>query len=299
MKISVIQMEPGLSKEKNIAQALQLIQAVVSEDSPRLVVLPETWSCLGGDPETRFNQSEKLPPPGDTSPPQAPGEAYGFLQRTAREHGIYLHGGSIGERHGDRLFNTTLVFSPEGHEIARYRKIHLFNADTEDGSGYRESVEYDAGDQIVTYLADGIRIGCAICYDLRFPELFLALRCAGAELIVLPSAFTLQTGRDHWEPLLRARAIDTQCWIAAAATSGRHTEVSETRATFGHSLLCDPWGNIVANTGDGSGWATGRMDRGLTARLRARMPLLAHRAPWEVPLDCPKITRPPLDDNGA
>jgi predicted amidohydrolase len=282
MKISVIQMEPGPRKEENIAQAAQLIQSAMAQDAPRLIALPETWSCLGGDPRIRFEQSEQIPAQDDAIHPfnssPAVGLAYAFLQNIARMHGIYVHGGSIGERHGERLFNTTLVFSPEGREIARYRKIHLFNADTVDGSGYRESAEYDAGDSIVTYLADDITVGCAICYDLRFPELFLALRRAGAELIVLPSAFTFQTGRDHWEPLLRARAIETQCWIAAAATSGSHIEGGEPRATFGHSLVCDPWGHIVAIAAEGPGWANARLHRDITARIRARMPTLGHHA---------------------
>jgi nitrilase len=282
MKISVIQMEPGPCKEENIAQAQRLIQSVIAQDAPRLIALPETWSCLGGDPRTRLQESEEIPAQGELQP--CPGSAYSFLQNVARENSTYVHGGSIGERVGDHLFNTTLVFSPEGREIARYRKIHLFNADTPDGSGYHESAEYGAGDAIVTYNADDLTVGCAICYDLRFPELFLALRRAGAELIVLPSAFTLQTGRDHWEPLLRARAIETQCWIAAAATSGVHTEAGELRGTFGHSLICDPWGYIVDSISDGFGWATAHIDRDLTARVRARMPVLAHRAPWEIPL---------------
>ncbi len=281
MKITMIQMEPGAGKEQNIAQAAHLIQSAVADHAPRLVVLPETWSCLGGSPQIRRDAGELIPAPGESS--ALPGSAYDFLQRSAQQHSIYLHGGSIGERTGSRLFNTTLVFSPEGHEISRYRKIHLFDADPADGSGYRESAEYAAGTSIVTYRADDITVGCAICYDLRFPEQFLALRRAGAELIVMPSAFTLHTGRDHWEPLLRARAIETQCWIAAAATLGGHTEADEPRSTFGHSLLCDPWGHIVASASDCVGWASGRLDRELTKRIRARMPILDHRAPWEKP----------------
>jgi hypothetical protein len=124
MKISVIQMEPGPCKEENIAQAHRLIQSVIAEDAPRLIALPETWSCLGGDPRTRLQQSEEIPARGELQPD--PGPAYSFLQTIARENSVFLHGGSIGERVGDRLFNTTLVFSPEGREIARYRKIHLF-----------------------------------------------------------------------------------------------------------------------------------------------------------------------------
>jgi len=122
-------------------------------------------------------------------------------------------------------------------------------------------------------------VGAAICYDLRFPELFAALRRAGAELIMLPSAFTLQTGKDHWEPLLRARAIETQCWFAAAATWGKHLEGSrgEPRFTYGHSLVCDPWGQVVAQVSDGTGWATARIEPAITARVRRDMPVETHR----------------------
>jgi deaminated glutathione amidase len=119
----------------------------------------------------------------------------------------------------------------------------------------------------------------AICYDVRFPELFLALRRAGGELILLPSAFTLQTGKDHWEVLIRARAIETQCWFAAAASWGRHLEgkTNEPRFTYGHSLICDPWGHVVAKASDGIGWATARIDPAVTARVRSDMPVLEHR----------------------
>jgi nitrilase len=275
MKITVVQMKSGHDRAANIDQARDLIERAVIADQPRLVALPETWSCLGGDFLTKLKQSEALPTAGSDEA----GPAYRFMRNAAMEHQIYLHGGSICERVGDRLFNTTVVFNPHGDEIARYRKIHLFDMNTPDGSGYRESDEYGAGKAIVTYEVDGIKAGCAICYDLRFPELFLALRREGVELIVLPSAFTLQTGRDHWEVLLRARAIETQCWFAAPAMWGSHEGGSgETRFTYGHSLVCDAWGQIVANASDGIGWATARMDRSLTDRIRIDMPLLQHRS---------------------
>src|SRR5579875_16144 len=221
MRVSVIQMNPGHEKEANIAQAARLIDGAVASDRPDMLGLPEIWTCLGGDRATKFAQAETLPAAGSNAPG---GPAYEFLRAVAREKRIHVHGGSIGEKDGDRLFNTTVVFSPEGVEIARYRKIHLFDIVTPDGTGYRESATYGSGDRVVTCQADGMTLGLAICYDVRFPELFLQLRRAGAEVVFLPSAFTLQTGKDHWETLIRARAIETQCWFAAAATSGKHLD---------------------------------------------------------------------------
>ncbi len=276
MRVSVVQMNPGHVKADNIAQARALIDEAVAADTPDLISLPEIWTCLGGDRAAKFDQAEELPAPGSHAPG---GEAYEFLRGVARARHIHVHGGSIGERAGDKLFNTSVAFDPQGRELARYRKIHLFDIVTPDGQGYRESATYGAGGDIVTCAAAGVTLGFAICYDLRFPELFLALRRAGAELIFLPAAFTLQTGRDHWETLIRARAIETQCWIAAPATWGRHLDgaTQDPRFTFGHSLICDPWGHVVAKVSDGTGWATARIDPALTARVRRDMPVLGHR----------------------
>jgi nitrilase len=275
MRVSVVQMSPGADKADNIAQARALVEAAIASDRPDLVSLPEMWTCLGGDRATKFAQAETLPPTGGDLPG---GTAYEFLRGLARSHGVVVHGGSIGEKADATLFNTTLAFDGTGRELARYRKIHLFDIVTPDGTGYRESATFGGGAEVVTYRADGATVGCAICYDLRFPELFLALRRAGAELIFLPSAFTLQTGKDHWEVLLRARAIETQCWMAAPATWGRHLDArGEPRFTFGHSLVVDPWGHVVARVSDGTGWATARIDSELTARVRRDMPVLEHR----------------------
>ena len=275
MRVSILQMNPGAEKAANIAQAARLIDDALTVDRPDLVSLPEMWTCLGGDRATKLREAEPLPPQGSNQPG---GPAYEWLRRTARERGIHVHGGSLAELVGDRLFNTTVVFDPQGAEAARYRKIHLFDITTPDGAGYRESSIYGAGDDVVTFDAGGVRVGCAICYDLRFPELFLALRRAGAELVMLPSAFTVPTGRDHWEVLIRARAIEAQVWMAAPATWGTHLDAKgQPRATFGHSLVCDPWGHVVANASDGTGWATARIDPALTARVRRDMPVLEHR----------------------
>ncbi len=279
MRVSVVQMSPGSDKGANIDQAERLIGEAVAADRPDMISLPEMWTCLGGDRDTKQRQAEPLPPPGSN---EAGGPAYEFLRRTAREHGITVHGGSLceagGEAGGDKLFNTTLVFAADGTELARYRKIHLFDITTPGGQDYRESATYGGGKEVVLYRAGDVSVGCAICYDLRFPELFLALRRGGAELIFLPSAFTVETGRDHWEPLIRARAIETQCWIAAPATWGKHLDAKGgPRFTYGRSLIVDPWGTVVAQVSDGIGWTTARIDPALTERVRGNMPVLEHR----------------------
>jgi nitrilase len=275
MRVSVIQMNTGANKADNIAQARQLILNAVEQDRPDVVSLPEVWDSLGGDRATRAANAEVLPAQGSNEPG---GEAYEFLRETARAAKVHVHGGSIIEQGPEKLFNTTVVFNPDGTELARYRKMHLFDIVAPDGTGYRESAAYGAGDAIVTYEAAGVKVGCAICYDVRFPDLFWELRAAGAELIFLPSAFTLATGRDHWEALIRGRAIETQCWFAAPATWGKHLEgKGDPRFTYGHSMVVNPWGHVVAQVSDGIGWSTARIDQALTARVRRDMPVLDHR----------------------
>ncbi len=275
MRVSVMQMNPGANKEENIAQARHLIEGAVAEDRPDIVSLPEVWDSLGGDRATRTANAEHLPPPGSNEPG---GPAYEFLRETARAAKIHVHGGSIIEKGPEKLFNTTVVFNPDGTELARYRKMHLFDIVAPDGTGYRESNSYAAGRDVVTYTAGDITVGCAICYDVRFPDLFWTLREAGAELIFLPSAFTLATGRDHWEALIRGRAIETQCWFAAPATWGKHLEgKGEPRFTYGHSMIVDPWGHTTAKVSDGTGWATARIDHKVTERVRRDMPVVEHR----------------------
>jgi len=273
VRVSVIQMNQGSDKAANLAEATRLIEAAIAADRPALVSLPETWTNLGGGREARRAAAEVLPAPGGEG-----GPAYEMLRGLARRHGITVHGGSIIEDGGEKLFNTTLVFGPDGAEIARYRKIHLFDITAPDGTGYRESALYGAGQELALFEAGGIRFGCTICYDMRFPELYIALRQMGAEAILVPSNFTLQTGKDHWEVLLRARAIDSQCWIVAAASWGTYEERGATRSVYGHSLIADPWGHVVAKCSDGTGWATARIDPAVTARVRAGMPLPEHRA---------------------
>jgi nitrilase len=285
MRVSVIQMNQGSEKQANLDQARRLIEAAVAADRPHLVSLPETWTNLGGGRESRQAAAEILPAPGE-----AGGAAYELMRGLARGHGIHLHGGSMIEAPGpeddpEKLYNTTVVFDPEGREIARYRKIHMFDIVAPDGTGYRESALYGAGDRLVTFEAGGIAFGCTICYDMRFAEHYVALRRLGAEAILVPSNFTLQTGKDHWEPLLKARAIETQCWVIAAASTGQYLERGQPRSVYGHSLVADPWGHVVARASDGTGWATARIDPAITARVRRDMPVMDHRAARRLDLD--------------
>ncbi len=275
MRATVIQIAPGADKAANIAAARGQIEAALEAGAGGIISLPEMWSCLGSDRATKLAQSEALPAPGEAA---EPGSAYEFLRRVAVQAGVVVHGGSIGECDGDRLFNTTLVFGPDGREIARYRKIHMFDVVTPSGQGYRESLMFGAGDRVVTCSVGGLTLGLTICYDVRFPELFLALRRAGAEIIFVPSAFTAETGRDHWEVLLRARAIETQCWVIAAATCGTHFDAAgRPRDTYGNSLICDAWGLILARLGDVAGFASAELEPERLKKIRAAMPVLDHR----------------------
>jgi len=271
MKISLVQMNSINDKGANIAAARALIERAVAEEGPDWVLLPEQFDWAGGARAEKLAAAERLPG----------GPAYEMARGQAIKHRIFVHAGSIMEKIDgeDRYHNTSVVFNREGEEIARYRKIHLFDVVTPDGAAYKESATVKAGDKVVTYDCEGVTVGCSICYDLRFPDLFQALMEKGAEMIAMPAAFTMQTGKDHWEVLLRARAIETQCWIAAPACCGTHKEgaAGEVRFTFGHSLIADPWGHVVAKASDGPGWAAATLDQRLLQRVRANMPVLEHR----------------------
>ncbi|HEY8580037.1 MAG TPA: carbon-nitrogen hydrolase family protein [Beijerinckiaceae bacterium] len=269
MKVALIQMNSGSDKAANIASARALIEKAVREEKPDWVCLPEVFDFMGGSRAEKQAAAEELPG----------GPAWTMLRDMAREHRIFVHGGSILERipGEDRVGNTTVVFDREGGEIARYRKIHMFDITAPDGQQYNESAAMKPGDAVVTYDVEGVKVGCAICYDLRFPDLFQALADKGAQVIALPAAFTLQTGKDHWEVLLRARAIETETYMCAAGQTGMHMQGNEPRATYGHSLVVDPWGHVVARASDGVGYATARIDPERVARVRAMIPVAQHK----------------------
>ena len=271
MKVSLVQMNSINDKAANIASARALIEKAVAEEAPDWVLLPEQFDWAGGARGDKYANAEILPG----------GPAYAMAQELARKHHIFIHAGSIMERiEGDeRIHNTSAVFNRQGEEIARYRKIHLFDVTTPDGASYKESATVKAGDKVVTYDCEGVTIGCSICYDLRFPDLFQALAEKGAQIIALPAAFTLQTGKDHWEVLLRARAIETQTYLCASAQTGSFTVGNEQRATYGHSLVADPWGHVVAKASDGVGVVSTRIDPAVVAKVRQMIPVAQHKVP--------------------
>jgi predicted amidohydrolase len=190
--------------------------------------------------------------------------------------GIWIVAGGMPERSGDpaRPFNTCAVIDPRGLVVARYRKVHLFDVDIADGSRYRESGCTTAGDVPVVADVAGVKLGLSVCYDVRFPELYRALSAQGAEALVVPAAFTLLTGKDHWHVLLRARAIEAQAYVIAAAQWGKHPRG---RHTFGKTSIIDPWGEIVAQVSEGEGAITATLDPAYLARVRENLPSLKHR----------------------
>src|SRR3984893_10912602 len=270
MKVSIIQMNSISDKAANIAAAEALIERAVAEESPDWGLLPEQFGWAGGFRTDKLANAETLPG----------GPAYTMAQGQAIKHGIFVHAGSIMEKieGEDRIHNTSVVFNREGEEIARYRKIHLFDVTTPDGASYKESATVKAGDTVVTYDCDGVRTGCSICYDLRFPDLFQALAERGAEVIALPAAFTMQTGKDHWEVLLRARAIETEAYVCASAQTGAFTVGNEQRQTYGHSLVADPWGHVIAQASDGVGIVSARIDPARVKKVRGMIPVAEHKA---------------------
>jgi deaminated glutathione amidase len=266
LRLAAVQLNCQQDVAQNLDQSRAMVRAA-AERGARLVVLPENFAYLGSEPGKR-EHAERL---GDVSAP-----IQGALSAMAREHALVLIGGGFPERSADpeRPYNTSVAFGPDGLLLGSYRKIHLFDVELPDGTALSESVATAAGSDPVVIDALGFKVGLSICYDLRFPELYRQLVDRGANLITVPSAFTLQTGKDHWHVLLRARAIESQSWLVAAAQWGRHPK---NRASYGHALICDPWGTIVAECSDGVGVAVADIDAAFAERVRRSLPSLAHR----------------------
>ena len=242
-------------------------------DGAQLVVFPECFNFLGRGEGDKLPHAESLEGSGPTMT---------LLRELASQHGVWVVGGGLPEvvpGETKRTYNTAVVVDPSGTIAARYRKIHLFDVDIPGGATLRESDATVGGDELVTVDIHGARVGLSICYDVRFPELYRRLvKDKGAEVVLVPAAFTAHTGAAHWDLLLRARAVEEQAWVVAAAQWGRH---NDKRESYGHTLVVDPWGTVVGERAEGDGVVTVTLDGETVARRRAQMPVLRHAVLWK------------------
>lgn len=263
MRAAVVQFKVGPNIQENLDTASNLVREAASAGAT-LIALPETLDFRGRDEGVASIKSD------------IPGPVSDHFAELARDLGIWLQAGSIHENipGQDRTYNTALLFNPEGTEVARYRKLHLYDVQIKGRVDAKESNSIAPGNDIVTAEIDGHTAGLTICYDIRFPELYRQLADRGAEIVFVPAAFTLYTGKDHWETLLRARAIENQCFMLA---SGTHGVDDEGKATYGRSMIVDPWGTVLATAADGDGYAMANLDFGYLERIRQELPSLANR----------------------
>jgi predicted amidohydrolase len=262
MRVAAVQTVAGGDVDDNLAQA-EVLVAAAAADGARLIVLPEYFGILGARATDKLSAKEQ-----DGAGPQQD-----FLARMAREHRAFVVGGSVPVASAEpgRVKSACLVYGPDGERVARYDKIHLFRF-TKGVEDYDETRTIQPGDKVVAFDAPCGRVGLSICYDVRFPELYRALgECA---LLLVPAAFTATTGAAHWELLLRTRAVENQCYVLAAAQGGLHPNG---RRTWGHSMLVDPWGEIVAMREEGPGVVVGDVDPARIAEVRQQLPAFAHR----------------------
>lgn len=264
MRAAVVQLNSGIEIAANLEAAERQVRGAASAGA-ELVALPEKWSLLA-DGELLAERAEPLA-----------GEAIGAARSWARELGIELLAGSVAERieAAEPLANTSVLIDREGEITATYRKIHMFDVQVE-GVDYKESSHERPGTETVVAAAGGLKLGMAVCYDLRFPELHRILALRGAEAISLPSAFTVPTGRAHWEVLIRARAIENQLFVLAPNQWG---PAPPHYHSWGHSLIVDPWGEVLVDAGEGEGFAIAELDLERLRKVRADLPSLANRRP--------------------
>ncbi|MBF0294734.1 MAG: carbon-nitrogen hydrolase family protein [Magnetococcales bacterium] len=258
-------MNSGTDRGANLATAERLMREAASQGA-RLLVLPENFAFFGGSEEEKRAARED----------DRNGPTLQFLTEFAARHRVWIVGGSIAVAipGADKSRNVSFLVDETGKVRGRYDKIHLFDVDIGDGTRYRESDSVQSGTEAVVVDTPFGRLGMAVCYDLRFPELFRALSAQGCELFSLPAAFTMVTGRDHWETLLKARAIENFSYVLAAGQWGLH---GGGRQTYGHSMVVEPWGSVVAQCPDGVGFVLAPLEMERVARCRQRIPCLTHR----------------------
>lgn len=262
---AVIQLCCTSDEEANLAQAEALIRRAAAHGAS-LIATPENTNFLGPHTE-KVRRAEPLDGPTATR-----------LGGLARDLGVHLLIGSLNEKSDDaeRCYNTSVLFGPDGALLGRYRKIHLFDVNVSPEVCFLESNTVVPGEEVIVVPTPLGAIGLSICYDLRFPRLYQQLVEKGAEILTIPSAFTLTTGKDHWEPLVRARAIENQAYVLAPGQHGEHDDKG-LRHSWGHSMICDPWGHVVGMASDGPGIAYAEIDLALVEKVRRGMPVREHR----------------------
>ena len=261
IRIGLAQMNSQDSRDKNLLSAETLVRKLAGEGA-ELVMLPEHFSFIGPD-----QQKRRMAEPIESSP------SLERIRSCAAELKIHIHLGSFLEKDGDKVFNTAVVVDSSGKVIAKYRKIHLFDVEVPGGRTYLESDTISPGQETALFAIGDFVFGLATCYDLRFPELFRSLVARGANTLLLPAAFTQQTGRDHWEVLLRARAVENQCWVAAA---GQWGAAPPHHASYGRSMVIDPWGIVIAQAMDGVSTVTAELNLDTLQSIRTTFPALKH-----------------------
>lgn len=264
LKVAAIQLNSQQDYQENLETTLSLMRSAIRESKAQLLVLPENCFCFGasGLMELVRNNAVVL-------------EAIcGFCQK---EKVAVVVGSMPVEAEAARYWSQSILISPEGKVIQRYNKVHLFDASVADAHGaYRESDQYQAGNRVAVGTVLGAQLGLSICYDLRFPALYQSMRMQGAEVLTVPAAFTYVTGQAHWEVLIRTRAVETQCFVVAANQCGSH---SKGRSTWGHSMIVDPWGRVLAECGQEPSYCVAELDFSVLTEVRRKMPITEHLRP--------------------
>ncbi len=265
-QLAAIQMSSGPNIQANLDEAARLISQAASQGA-ELIVLPENFSQMPMSDNERVENAEAI---GD-------GKVQTFLSVQAKKNNSWIVGGTIPIKSDEvgKAYSSSLLYNSQGEQVARYDKIHMFDVLIEENNEtYNESATTVAGDEVIVIDTPLGKLGLSVCYDLRFPELYRTMIDQGMEICAIPAAFTAFTGQSHWEPLIRARAIENQCYIIASAQGGYHVN---NRQTYGHSMIVNPWGNILGNVGTGPGVVITEMDRAVLETTRSKFQVLNHR----------------------
>jgi len=261
LKITALQLNVGSTKSDNVQRTLALIGEAARKEQPDLIVVPELVTCMSAETADMHAAAEPFPD----------GNAYRGFRDAARTHKVNLHIGSMMEREGEKYYNCSVLFGRDGRQLGRYRKMHRSVLQLSSGPVMKESDWVDAGSEVIVVEVEGVKFGMSICFDLRFAELYRALADKGADVMLVPSAFKYETGAAHWEILLRARAIENQAYVVAAAQIGTYSDGQH--RSYGHAMIVDPWGTVIAQVSDTGHFASATIDKTYLDEIQTRVPV--------------------------